>query len=60
MPSLQIPRRTTLWKRCLERISGYDRISGPRIWFVVERDMALLKGAVQSALGDLSAKEGEA
>jgi excisionase family DNA binding protein len=28
----------------------YDRIDGPRIWFMVERDLGLLKAAVQSAL----------
>jgi len=37
----------------------YDRISGPRIWVMVERDLAPLKGAVQTALSHLLAKEGE-
>src|ERR1039458_5629465 len=28
----------------------YDRINEPRIWLMVERDLAPLKGAVQTAL----------
>ncbi|MGA3041463.1 MAG: HepT-like ribonuclease domain-containing protein [Bryobacteraceae bacterium] len=37
----------------------YDRISGPRIWLMVERDLAPLKGAVRTVLSHLLAKEGE-
>ena len=37
----------------------YDRINGPRIWLVVERDLPPLKGAVRTALTHLLAKEGE-
>jgi uncharacterized protein with HEPN domain len=37
----------------------YDRINGPRIWLMVERDLAPLKGAVQTALNHLMAKERE-
>ena len=36
----------------------YDRINGPRIWLMVERDLAPLKGAVHTALSHLLAKEG--
>ena len=36
----------------------YDRINGPRIWLMVERDLAPLKGAVQTALSHSLASAG--
>jgi uncharacterized protein with HEPN domain len=38
----------------------YDRISGPRIWLMVERDLAPLKRVVRIALSHLLAQEGDA
>ena len=38
----------------------YDRIDGVRIWFMVERDLAPLKAAVQRTLKQLREKEGRA
>jgi uncharacterized protein with HEPN domain len=38
----------------------YDRIDGVRIWFMVERDPAPLKAAVQAALKQLKEDEGQA
>jgi len=38
----------------------YDRIDGIRIWYVIERDLAPLKAAVQAALTQLQGKEGQA
>jgi uncharacterized protein with HEPN domain len=38
----------------------YDRIDGVRIWFMVERDLAPLKAAVQAALKQLKEDEGQA
>ena len=35
----------------------YDRIDGARIWFMVERDLAPLKRAVEAALKNLRKKE---
>jgi len=37
----------------------YDRISGPRIWLMVERDLAPLREAVHAALSHLLAREGD-
>lgn len=37
----------------------YDRISGPRIWLMVERDLPALKGAVRVALSQVLAQDGQ-
>jgi uncharacterized protein with HEPN domain len=37
----------------------YDRIDGVRIWFMVERDLAPLKLAIQAVLSQMRAQEGE-
>jgi uncharacterized protein with HEPN domain len=35
---------------------GYDRIDVARIWFVIDKDIPLLKAAAQRALASLHAK----
>ena len=37
----------------------YDRIEGERIWIMVERDLPLLRAAVEAAVGRAGAGEGD-